>query len=275
MQEDTIYTTDYTAMYDQIGQSAFAEHVATCLVQSFSAEPLSAWIKDSKEQNLPRRVLDLGCGTGAAALVFASAGYEVVGIDRSRAMLLQAQGKAERDKLRVSFVQSDMRALDDIWTEHAVLRPDSFDLVTCLGSSLHELTRADDLGRVCAGVLHLLRPGGRFVFDLIPIQEFTTWDEQNQVLYADPNYVVYQRLSYIAATRQATRRIVWLVREIERWWRGEESHRLRAWRDEEIAAALTCRRGRVLHMQDRVVARGVPTNAAVQRVVYYTRLERV
>ena len=42
----------------------------------------------------PARVLDLACGTGEAALVFAAAGCEVAGVDQSAAMLEIARGKA-------------------------------------------------------------------------------------------------------------------------------------------------------------------------------------
>jgi hypothetical protein len=45
-------------------------------------------------------------------------------------------------------------------------------------------------------------------------------------------------LSYDPATRLATGRIVWFVREIEVWWRGKETHTERAWMYAEVRAAL-------------------------------------
>ena len=42
----------------------------------------------------PRTILDLGCGTGNHDLPLARRGYEVTGLDRSQAMLVQARKKA-------------------------------------------------------------------------------------------------------------------------------------------------------------------------------------
>jgi ubiquinone/menaquinone biosynthesis C-methylase UbiE len=52
----------------------------------FSAEPV-------------RRVLDLGCGTGGHAIALGRHGYELIGVDRSPAMLAVGQAKAESDVL--------------------------------------------------------------------------------------------------------------------------------------------------------------------------------
>ena len=51
-----------------------------------------AWLAERGVQ--PARMLDLACGTGEAALVFAAAGCEVAGVDQSAAMLEIARGKA-------------------------------------------------------------------------------------------------------------------------------------------------------------------------------------
>ena len=56
-----------------------------------------------------RTVLDLGCGTGNHALPLARRGYEVVGVDRSEAMLEQAIAKSEDGE--ASFQQGDIRDL--------------------------------------------------------------------------------------------------------------------------------------------------------------------
>ena len=66
----------YAAIYDLAGQGRFGEQMARWVLR---------WL--SERDKRPGRVLDLACGTGAAALVFAQAGCEIVGVDSSAAML--------------------------------------------------------------------------------------------------------------------------------------------------------------------------------------------
>jgi SAM-dependent methyltransferase len=55
------------------------------------------------------RVVDLGCGTGILARVLADAGYQVTGVDQSRAMIDVARRRAPGADLRVgSFLDADL-----------------------------------------------------------------------------------------------------------------------------------------------------------------------
>ncbi len=60
----------------------------------------------------PIAILDLGCGTGNHDLPLARRGYDVTGVDRSRAMLVRAREKAVAAGVRVRFVRADMRSFD-------------------------------------------------------------------------------------------------------------------------------------------------------------------
>ncbi len=60
-----------------------------------------------------RSILDLGCGTGGHALPLAERGYRVIGVDRSRPMLEQAQAKAADLPAAVTaptFVENDLNS---------------------------------------------------------------------------------------------------------------------------------------------------------------------
>jgi len=232
----------YAPIYDAIGQGQFSARMAAWAL---------AWL--AKQGKQPARVLDLACGTGEAALVFAAAGCEVTGVDQSAAMLDIAYGKARDAEYNVAFIHGDMRELP---TEDKrpktndqrsrtdtcssfVLRPSSFDLVTCFYDSLNYLADDGDLERVCASVACALRPGGSMIFDLNTAAEYATWDERDSVTYDGRDCLVYNQLSYDPDAGMATGRIVWFVRELDRWWRGEETHIERAWRDDEVRAALS------------------------------------
>src|SRR5262245_9243424 len=56
-----------------------------------------------------RSVLDLGCGTGNHSLPLAQRGYEIVGVDRSEKMLVQARSKAQTG---ATFRAGDIRSVD-------------------------------------------------------------------------------------------------------------------------------------------------------------------
>lgn len=58
-----------------------------------------------------RPVLEVGVGTGRVALALARAGFEVLGVDPSPAMLAVARAKAERDALEVQFVEGRLPEL--------------------------------------------------------------------------------------------------------------------------------------------------------------------
>ena len=80
----------------------------------------------------PKKILDVGCGTGRDCVYFASKGYEVYGIDLSQGMLAQADRKAKEKKLKISFSIVDMQALDSsgssfdgIWTASALVHLNS------------------------------------------------------------------------------------------------------------------------------------------------------
>jgi SAM-dependent methyltransferase len=120
------------------------------------------------ERRAPRRVLELASGTGrltfplAAAARERDADFEIVGLERSQPMLVQAraalaqQPAAVREAVRLE--QGDMRTF---------VLPDRFDLVIVPFNSLAYLhTRGDQLACLRAARAHLA-PGGAFAFDLL------------------------------------------------------------------------------------------------------------
>ncbi len=102
-----------------------------------------------------KRVLDLGCGTGRAAAVFAQQGAHVIGLEPSSELLTAARRHASQLGVRVEFHQGDLADL-------AFMRADSVDLVF----SAWAFNTVSDLNRVFRQVHRVLKQGAPLVFSV-------------------------------------------------------------------------------------------------------------
>lgn len=98
-------------------------------------------------------VLDVGCGTGAFALMLAERGLEVVGVDPASASLDVARSKPGAGSVR--FLDGDATTLP----------PLQVDLATMTGNVAQVFLTDEDWTATLAGVREALRPGGRLVFE--------------------------------------------------------------------------------------------------------------
>lgn len=99
------------------------------------------------------RILDIGCGTGLTALLFAQRGHEVTGVEPAAAMLAVARSN-DVDR-RVTWIEADARTLD---------LPHRFDLAIMTGHVFQVFT-AEDARAVLEAVFRHLHSGGRILFD--------------------------------------------------------------------------------------------------------------
>lgn len=109
-----------------------------------------------------RRLLDVGCGTGASMAPMLARGYEVVGVDRSAAMLERARAKLGPD---VRLELADMRALGELG---------AFDLIWSVADGFNYLLETAELRATFAGLRRNLAPGGLVVFDVNTLAAFRT-----------------------------------------------------------------------------------------------------
>jgi SAM-dependent methyltransferase len=99
----------------------------------------------------PSRIADVGCGTGSLAVLMASAGHVVLGLDLSAAMVQRASAKARAAHVEADFVVGD--AACPPWPEA------SFDVVLCR----HVLWALTDPAAAIDQWFRILRPGGRLL----------------------------------------------------------------------------------------------------------------
>jgi ubiquinone/menaquinone biosynthesis C-methylase UbiE len=106
--------------------------------------------------SVPRRLLDVACGTGRHAAAFGAAGVGVVGIDCSEDMLAIARGRLPAAPL----VRGDMRTLPALVREHSV------DAAVCLFDSLGYAGSPCGVAATLAGMARAVRPGGLAIVEV-------------------------------------------------------------------------------------------------------------
>ncbi|EAX46576.1 Methyltransferase type 11 [Thermosinus carboxydivorans Nor1] len=109
--------------------------------------------------NLPptSSILDLYCGYGRHAIELAKLGFNVTGVDATKAFLDIASQKAEEEGVVVTFAQCDMRELDYC---------EEFDAVINMFAAFGYFSDAENID-VLKRVAKALRPHGLFLIDLL------------------------------------------------------------------------------------------------------------
>lgn len=128
-----------------------------------------------------RRILELGCGTGAV-LAGLGSGYELVGVDRSSGMLEVARRR----------VPTAMFHQHDIAT---VQLDETFDVVLCVCDTINHVTTTEGWQQVIERAASHLEPGGLFILDFntrgrfLDVADSTPWahdvDDNTLVMWCE------------------------------------------------------------------------------------------
>jgi SAM-dependent methyltransferase len=101
-------------------------------------------------------ILDLCCGPGRHSLQLARSGYSVTGVDRTKTYLEKARKQAEKEGLKIEFIQEDMRDF---------CKPNTFDVAINLFTSFGYFEDMGEDKKVIANVYRSLKNGGVFLID--------------------------------------------------------------------------------------------------------------
>ncbi len=173
----------------------------------------------------PGRHLDLGCGTGTLAILMAKAGWEVVGLDSSEAMLTQAKQKSQAAGCAIDFAQQDMR--------HFKI-PEPVNLVTAFYDTLNHLLFAEDLEATFRGVTSALLPGGFFIFDVNTEATFQQiWGGATHFIESPKASTVF-RTSYDPDTRLTKGLVTGFLRRGDLYEKFEEEIIERYWPPKDV-----------------------------------------
>ena len=113
-----------------------------------------------------KTLLDLCCGTGTLTALMAHRGYEMIAVDASADMLMQASGKASDAEIAPLYLCQDACELDLYGTVDAAYC--SLDGINYIPS--------DKLGRVFDRLHLFVRPYGLFLFDIKTPESFRALD---------------------------------------------------------------------------------------------------
>ncbi|MFA5174306.1 MAG: methyltransferase domain-containing protein [Candidatus Pacearchaeota archaeon] len=100
-----------------------------------------------------KNILDLGCGGGQASVIFAKKGAKVIGIDLSKKQVKFAKEFAEKNDVKVDFMQGNFQKLSTI-------KSNTQDLVFSSWSFLY----SPDIKILFKEVHRVLKKGGLFIF---------------------------------------------------------------------------------------------------------------
>ncbi len=131
------------------------------------------------------RVLDLGCGTGRAAIALAQAGHQVVGVDLSPSMLEIARRKAK---------DAAIDLLCGNIVELSMLCDKSFDAAICLFSTLGMIAGPDAKRQALSEAFRVLLPGGQLLLHVHQLGHHLTMQAGRRLFLRD----MLRRLSFRA-----------------------------------------------------------------------------
>jgi predicted TPR repeat methyltransferase len=159
------------SIYDRAGMGNFAKTMTPRLL-NFAQQ--NEWIG--------RRILDLGCGTGVSTSFFSMQGLNVIGVDRSLAMLDQTRERLESQSISAHLVEQDIRELEGVGPVDLVIAIDV----------LNELESLRDLETIFARAYSVLSPGRMFIFDLKTMEGLVSAGlNGDTILYNAPDMAVF------------------------------------------------------------------------------------
>ena len=111
----------------------------------------------NKYEFSPRKILELGCGTGNITTRLYKKGFSIIGTDISREMLEVANDKALEENLRIRFLLQDMTNLTF---------NKKVDSVISICDGINYITDIDKLKRTVNNIYDILNDNGLFLFDI-------------------------------------------------------------------------------------------------------------
>lgn len=180
------------------------------------------------------KVLDAACGTGRHAILFASWGLKVFGLDVSKDMIAKARQTAAEAGIDVDFRTGGIEEAD---SEFSV----EFDAVTCIGNSLPHVRSQKELKQAFVSLRNVLKPGGLILLQLRNYHRVIAREEKFMHLNTrveNGKEFLYLRMTEMGNELVTFNIIVLVKDEAGNWSYRVESEKLKPWFAQDIEASL-------------------------------------
>lgn len=180
------------------------------------------------------KVLDAACGTGHHAILFASWGLKVSGLDVSKDMIAKARQAAAEAGREVDFQAGPFEEAGSEFGEE-------FDAVTCIGNSLPHVKSFEDLKRSFVSLHKVLKPRGQLILQLRNYHKVIAREEKFMPLNTrveNGKEFLYLRMTEMGNDLVTFNIIVLVKDEAGNWSYRVESEKLKPWLAPDIEAYL-------------------------------------
>lgn len=195
-----------------------------------------------KEYNKsPKTILEMACGTGNLTEFFCKAKYKVTCFDLSEDMLTVAYEKLGNYK-NVKVLRQDMTNLS--------LGKNKFDVVVSACDSINYITDSEDLLKVFKNAYDHLEEGGLFIFDINSYYKLRNIIGENIFIQdTDDIFYVWDN-EFIEEEDICNFYLTFFVKEDDNYNRFDETHKERAYKNEEIVGKLQKANFKNINMYD-------------------------
>lgn len=201
------------------------------LMEDIDYEKWFHYIEDifKKLNKKPEKILEIACGTGNLTEYFCQANYKVTCSDLSEEMLTVAYEKLKGYK-NVKILRQDMTELS--------LGKNKFDAIVSACDSINYITEEENLLKVFKNAYEHLEDGGLFIFDINSYYKLKNIIGENIFIEdTDDIFYVWDN-EFIEEEEICNFYLTFFVREGEVYTRFDETHRERAYRNEDIVELL-------------------------------------
>lgn len=179
--------------------------------------------------SLPKRLIDLGCGTGSISVLLAEKGYEVTGVDLSCEMLSAALKKASDKHIKMLLVEQDMAKLDC---------GNGYGSAICSFDGINYLAKREELAQCFERTADSLCEGGVFVFDVNSKYKYENIIADNTFIYETEDLFLSWQNYYMKEKSVCDFYLTFFEKHGESWRRTDEYQRQRMYSDKTLQNAL-------------------------------------